>query len=124
MGATGVTALVGISLVAACGGETKPRAKLAIGIDDEAIEQCGGTQRRIRNGDSESRCNYPAVLWVLVQDQAAKWVFNCTSALIAPKIVLTAAHCVVDLQALRRRALSCSRALLAPPAPAPKVSFS
>jgi V8-like Glu-specific endopeptidase len=38
---------------------------------------------------------YSTIGWLFGQDQKGEW-FNCSSALIGPKTVLTAAHCVFD----------------------------
>jgi trypsin len=61
--------------------------------DGKRVER-HGAQASIINGDPASIADFPSLAFV-----AAKNKFSCTGTVIAPRVVLTAAHCVEDLEA-------------------------
>lgn len=55
--------------------------------------ETGGAQASIINGDPASITDFPSLAFI-----AARNKFSCTGTVIAPRVVLTAAHCVEDLE--------------------------
>lgn len=52
-----------------------------------------GAQASIINGDAASIAQFPSLAFVSAEDK-----FACTGTVISPRVVLTAAHCVEDLE--------------------------
>jgi trypsin len=59
-----------------------------------AAQGSGGARASIINGDPASISAFPSLAFVAAQNS-----FSCTGTVIAPSVVLTAAHCVEDLNA-------------------------
>lgn len=73
-------------------------AGLALGC--ERADSYGTSKRRIIEGQASSRAEYPATVALLFIEKEPGWDdyagVGCTGTLIAPDVVLTAAHCTVD----------------------------
>ncbi|APR75710.1 Flagelliform silk protein [Minicystis rosea] len=84
------SSLVGlIALVAALGACNNPKADARL-TGSEAVES---TAQEIINGTPASA--YPEAVTIDIQ-QGGQTVMGCSGSVIAPKVVLTAAHCVAD----------------------------
>lgn len=65
---------------------------LALALPASAAAKGPQAQTSIINGDPASIADFPSLAFI-----AAKNKFSCTGTVIAPRVVLTAAHCVEDL---------------------------